>query len=75
MGEPNRVADTRDQSLDALRVLALVAVIALHSLQLGYYAQPQGHAVDEMTRFAVPAFFTLSGFFWRPADLGVPARC
>ena len=72
MEQGNRAVEARDQSLDALRVVALVAIITLHSLEGGYYALPEGHAVDEMTRFAVPAFFTLSGFFWRPAAVGYP---
>jgi surface polysaccharide O-acyltransferase-like enzyme len=59
----------RIQSVDVFRVLALLAVIALH---MARHTGPDavgtrfdGAALfDQAERFAVPLFFMLSGFFW-----------
>jgi surface polysaccharide O-acyltransferase-like enzyme len=59
---------SRIQSVDTFRVLAILAVIALHVAQVA----PAGIGtrfdaatlMDGLERFAVPMFFTLSGYFW-----------
>jgi surface polysaccharide O-acyltransferase-like enzyme len=61
----------RVQSVDTLRVLAMVAVIAIHTqpFEAGA-AKPLGTTLDLATlinqgcRFAVPFFFVISGYFW-----------
>src|SRR5690349_5639035 len=62
-------AMSRIQTVDVFRVLAILAVIALH---LARHDGPGavGTAFDPATfmnlveRFAVPMFFILSGYFW-----------
>lgn len=66
------IGNTRDQSLDALRVFTLLSVIAMHAIGEGYQDVPMAFAVDHLTRFAVPTFFTLAGFFWRSSELDKP---
>ena len=59
----------RIQSVDAFRVLAIAAVIALHTAP---HAGPDAVGLrfdartlcDQLERFAVPLFFILSGYFW-----------
>jgi surface polysaccharide O-acyltransferase-like enzyme len=59
---------TRLQSVDTFRVLAILAVIALHVSQMT--PDSVGRRLDAATfmdgveRFAVPMFFALSGYFW-----------
>lgn len=60
---------TRLYSVELARVLGMLAVIALHVAQ---QADPGGFGqrldlatvFDQLERFAVPMFFTLSGYFW-----------
>jgi surface polysaccharide O-acyltransferase-like enzyme len=60
---------SRFQAVDVFRVLAILAVIALHTAR---YEGPGavGTAFDaalflnQLERFAVPLFFILSGYFW-----------
>lgn len=60
---------SRLRSVDVLRVLGIVAVIGLHVSQQ-VDAAGLGHRFDlatlfdQLERFAVPMFFTLSGYFW-----------
>jgi surface polysaccharide O-acyltransferase-like enzyme len=59
----------RIQSVDVFRVLAIAAVIALHTAP---HTGPAAVGLqldartlcDQLERFAVPLFFVLSGFFW-----------
>jgi len=59
----------RIRSVDTFRVLAILAVIALHTAS---YGGPDGPGVTQNTatllnqleRFAVPVFFMFSGYFW-----------
>jgi surface polysaccharide O-acyltransferase-like enzyme len=59
----------RSQSVDIFRVLGILAVIGLHVSQ---QTDPAGLGrrldiatlFDQLERFAVPMFFTLSGYFW-----------
>jgi surface polysaccharide O-acyltransferase-like enzyme len=65
----NRPSAERIQSVDVFRVLAIAAVIALHTAP---HAGPDAVGLrfdartvcDQLERFAVPLFFTLSGYFW-----------
>jgi surface polysaccharide O-acyltransferase-like enzyme len=59
----------RIRSVDTFRVLAICAVIALHTAR---YAGPDAvglrldtaTALNQLERFAVPMFFIFSGYFW-----------
>ena len=60
----------RIQSVDAIRVLAIVSVIVIHTAP--FQTQPllgEGELyaaiiINQVARFAVPFFFILSGYFW-----------
>lgn len=60
----------RIQSVDMFRVVAILAVIALHTQPFEVQSTPIGTVLDLATlinllaRFAVPFFFVVSGFFW-----------
>jgi surface polysaccharide O-acyltransferase-like enzyme len=59
----------RIQSVDVFRVLAIAAVIALHTApHTGPNAVGSRFDArtvwDQLERFAVPLFFMLSGYFW-----------
>jgi surface polysaccharide O-acyltransferase-like enzyme len=69
-------APARLQSVDAFRVLAILAVIALHVAQippssLGARLDP-ATLLDQLERFAVPMFFALSGYFWYAKAQALP---
>jgi len=65
----------RNASLDALRVLSLAGIITLHVAGGGFNDnKPLGFVLDELSRFAVPAFFILSAYFWKPEELAAPWR-
>lgn len=61
---------SRIQSVDVLRVAAIISVIAIHTAPFSSPAAPIGEQFDFATllhlptRFAVPFFFILSGYFW-----------
>jgi surface polysaccharide O-acyltransferase-like enzyme len=60
---------SRIESVDAFRVLAIVAVIALHAaVHFGPFAVASTVNVrmllSQVERFAVPFFFMVSGYFW-----------
>ncbi len=58
---------SRIKSLDALRGIAIFAVIILHSVQ-PQNGPEMGRAfqiLNQVCRFAVPSFFLLAGFFFR----------
>jgi surface polysaccharide O-acyltransferase-like enzyme len=66
---------TRNASLDALRVLSLTGIITLHVAGGGFHDNKAlGFVLDELSRFAVPAFFILSAYFWKPEELAAPFR-
>lgn len=61
---------SRVKSVDALRVAAIIAVIAIHTRPFESPSLPIGRTLDlattvnQLARFAVPLFFILSGYFW-----------
>jgi len=66
---------SRNASLDALRVLSLAGIITLHVAGGGFNDNKAlAFVLDELSRFAVPAFFILSAYFWKPAELEAPLR-
>lgn len=65
----------RNASLDALRVLCLLGIVTLHVAGGGFHGmKPLGFVLDELSRFAVPVFFILSSYFWKPEELATPLR-
>jgi surface polysaccharide O-acyltransferase-like enzyme len=68
MTQPQQPND-RIQSVDIFRVLAIAAVIALHTAPhtgpgaVGLHFDIRT-LCDQLERFAVPLFFILSGYFW-----------
>ena len=66
---------SRNGALDALRVFSLLGVVTLHVAGGGFAdAKPLGFVLDELSRFAVPVFFILSGWFWKPDATATPLR-
>lgn len=66
---------SRNASLDALRVLSLTGIITLHVAGGGFSDNKAlAFVLDELSRFAVPAFFILSAYFWKPEELAAPWR-
>ena len=58
-----------NQNIDVARLVGFSAVVAIHANSLGLFSQNGkmfGWVIDEMGRFAVPVFFLISGYFWRP---------
>lgn len=65
----------RNASLDALRVLSLAGIITLHVAGGGFNDNKAlAFVLDELSRFAVPAFFILSAYFWKPDELAAPLK-
>lgn len=60
----------RMQSVDVFRSIAIFAVIVIHTAPFELSSSPIGLTLDlatminQMARFAVPFFFTISGYFW-----------
>jgi surface polysaccharide O-acyltransferase-like enzyme len=60
----------RIQSVDVIRVIAICAVIVIHTTPFNSKTVPLGTVFDlalvtnQLARFAVPCFFVLAGFFW-----------
>ena len=60
---------TRIQSVDCFRVLAIIAVITIHTIPFAY-GENVGNEFDlalivnQLARFAVPFFLITSGYFW-----------
>ena len=66
---------SRNASLDALRVLSLIGIVTLHVAGGGFNDNKAlAFVLDELSRFAVPAFFILSAYFWKPDELASPLR-
>lgn len=68
--------------VDVVRVVAVIAVIIIHTTPFAHDSAPLGSVLDLATllnqaaRFAVPFFLILSGYFWAPkvkGELGVVA--
>jgi surface polysaccharide O-acyltransferase-like enzyme len=61
---------SRVQSVDAVRALAVLAVIVIHTTPFADPSSPFGSRLDlavmlnQFSRFAVPYFFVVSGYFW-----------
>ncbi len=58
-------------SIDAIRVLAIIAVIAIHTYPFGSGVVSENNTsmyvaifINQLARFAVPFFFIISGYFW-----------
>ena len=62
--------ESRIQSVDILRTIAIIAVIVIHTTPFELQDSAIGRALDwatvlnQLARFAVPLFFVLSGYFW-----------
>ena len=60
----------RVESVDVFRLIAIIAVIAIHTQPFrGHAGEPESWKllsilIDQLARFAVPFFFVISGFFW-----------
>ena len=65
------VDSSRQPSLDALRVAAVFGVVAIHA-GFDRSGDPLAFYLDEAGRFAVPVFFILSAYFWRPEQITTP---
>ena len=65
-----RTSVNRIKSVDVLRTLAIISVIAIHTTPFESVSAPMGRIFDvglfinQIARFAVPFFFVLSGYFW-----------
>lgn len=62
---------SRIESVDVFRLLAITAVIAIHTQPFYYKSSGGADAwkylsvlIDQLARFAVPFFFVISGYFW-----------
>lgn len=60
---------SRIESVDIFRVLAIIAVISIHTTPFGEVQDNQAYAllnvaINQGARFAVPFFFVISGFFF-----------
>ncbi|MEO8882976.1 MAG: acyltransferase [Devosia sp.] len=65
----------RQAGLDGLRVISFIGIVALHANVRGAFpAGPVGFIADEVSRFAVPAFFLLSGYLWKPELIARPGK-
>jgi surface polysaccharide O-acyltransferase-like enzyme len=57
----------RIESIDAMRVLAMLAVIQIHTpwySKVNVTTLDAGAIADQLARFAVPFFFVISGYLW-----------
>jgi len=69
------VSLSRNASLDALRVLSLAGIVTLHAAGGGFSDNKAlAFVLDELSRFAVPVFFLLSAWFWKPEELAAPLQ-
>lgn len=62
-----QVIRSRVESIDAMRVLAMFAVIQIHTPWQGGAGDltiDTATFLDQIARFAVPFFFVISGYFW-----------
>jgi surface polysaccharide O-acyltransferase-like enzyme len=70
---------SRIESVDVIRMAAIVAVIAIHTtpFEPASATAPSGELpyiiINQLARFAVPFFFAISGYFWgRRINTGMP---
>lgn len=62
--------NNRIKSVDAIRILAIFAVIVIHTVPFASKLNPVGVELNlatiltQLARFAVPFFFVISGYFW-----------
>jgi surface polysaccharide O-acyltransferase-like enzyme len=61
----------RIQSVDTIRLIAIIAVIAIHTQpffyqvnQVDLFSKSLGIFINQLARFAVPFFFVISGYFF-----------
>lgn len=62
-----QVKQARIESIDVMRVLAMLAVIQIHSpwySKVNVTSLDVATIVDQLARFAVPFFFVISGYLW-----------
>lgn len=57
-------SQARDASMDSLRFICFLAVATLHVVTSPQRDITQFAIIDHLTRFAVPVFFMMSGFFF-----------
>lgn len=69
-----RLRVTREAGPDLLRILCFCGIVSLHAASHGGFGGhgDAAYVVDQMSRFAVPCFFILSGYFWKPGTLVFP---
>jgi len=69
----------RNNSIDNIRLLAIFGIIVMHCFPFFFTSftgsKSLAIAINQLTRFGVPCFFTLSGFLYtkRVASIGAPA--
>jgi surface polysaccharide O-acyltransferase-like enzyme len=70
-----RSDDRLNFGIEVGRILALFGVVTLHGASLGLYATAPvfGYIADTASRFAVPLFFLMAGWFWKDSQLRDPA--
>ena len=54
----------RIESVDAIRFAAIAGVIAIHTHPYDTHPGTAAVVIDQASRFAVPFFFAISGYFW-----------
>jgi len=62
----------RIQSVDSIRLLAIISVIALHTTPFASNSYHVYIIIIQFARFAVPFFFVVSGYFWGLKIRGQP---
>jgi surface polysaccharide O-acyltransferase-like enzyme len=63
-GPPAALGDARIASLDTIRVVAIVAVICIHTEPFKAASYPLFSVIIQCCRFAVPFFFAASGYLF-----------
>ncbi|SIR11291.1 Surface polysaccharide O-acyltransferase, integral membrane enzyme [Rhizobium sp. RU20A] len=65
----------RHAGIEFGRVVAFIFVVVIHVNALGFWgnAEMAGFLTDEASRFAVPLFFMISGYFWKDKSFESPA--
>jgi len=68
------MAAKREVGADALRIACFVGIVLIHTNSHGGFTgyPAAGFLADELSRFAVPSFFIVSGYFWKPEAIGFP---
>lgn len=64
----------KHEGIEVGRLVGLIAVISIHaSLAFGDY-HATAFTVSELSRFAVPMFFSASGYFWKDDFIKAPSK-